>query len=116
MTTQPEAIAQQGLKQVQALLESEAPHYQVLPVVKQALAAAQAAAAGVNPEATAAVIDVASTPAGKKIITEVETEVEKVVEEVVEEVEAETKKVVEKVTGKKSAPKATTSTEPTATK
>jgi len=96
MPTQAETAAHKGLKEAEALLNSEAPNYQVLPVIRKAIADAEAA----NPELATAVKTAESVPAVKTLTNKIEAEAEKIVDEV----EADVEKVVEKVTGKKAAP------------
>jgi len=100
MATDLQKATHGALKQVEVLLASEAPAYQVLPLVKDTIANIEKEAPEllikeekktekvVGPEATADVKAAAATPTGKHLIEEVEAEAKKV--------EAEVAKVVGK--------------------
>jgi hypothetical protein len=105
MATDLEKATHGALKQAEVLLASEAPAYQVLPVVQDAIKQLEKAAPALvveaekkaGPEVTVDVAAVAATPTGKKAVKQVEAEAQKIEAEVIDE--------VEKVVGaKKKAP------------
>lgn len=79
--TDKATLAHEALKEIEVLLASEMPNYQIMPVVRAAITAIEAV---VEVEAAAEKTKVASTvkTRAKKVEKAVEAEVEKVVDEV----------------------------------
>lgn len=108
MPTQAETITYTALKEIEVALTSETPNYQVIPLVRQALKAAEVACPelAVIVEEVKVVID--DVPALKKIVDEIEAKVEAKVEKIEATIESDLKKVI----GKESAPAAAEKKEP----